>query len=41
MPIHTSPIYIKADDALELDNTNLTEEQQFHKAMTWVRKKLT
>ena len=31
----------KADDALELDNTNLTEEQQFHKAMTWVRKKLT
>jgi cytidylate kinase len=31
----------KADDALELDNTNLTEEQQFHKAMGWVRKKLT
>jgi cytidylate kinase len=31
----------KADDALELDNTNLTEEQQFQKAIGWVRKKLT
>ncbi|MBL7725739.1 MAG: (d)CMP kinase [Chitinophagaceae bacterium] len=27
----------KAKDALELDNTNLTEEQQFKKAMEWVR----
>ena len=26
----------KAKDALELDNTNLTEEQQFKKAMEWV-----
>lgn len=25
----------KADDALELDNTNLTEEQQFNKALDW------
>lgn len=31
----------KADDALELDNTNLTEEQQFQKAMVWVRKKIS
>ena len=30
----------KADDALELDNTNLTEEEQFQKALGWVRKKL-
>ena len=28
----------KADDALELDNTNLTEAQQFQKAMSWVHK---
>lgn len=27
----------KAKDALELDNTNLTEEQQFKKAMEWVK----
>ncbi len=31
----------KADDALELDNTNLTEEQQFQKAMEWVKKKIS
>jgi cytidylate kinase len=29
----------KAADALDLDNTNLTEEQQFQKAMGWVKKK--
>ena len=28
----------KAEDALELDNTNLTEAQQFQKAMGWVHK---
>lgn len=27
----------KAKDALELDNTNLTEEEQFRKAMEWVK----
>ena len=27
----------KADDALELDNTNLTHEQQLQKALDWVR----
>ncbi len=26
----------KADDAIVLDNTNLTQEQQLHKAMGWV-----
>ena len=31
----------KATDALELDNTNLTEEQQFQKAMEWVKKKIS
>ena len=30
----------KAKDALELDNTNLSEEQQFQKAMEWVKKKI-
>jgi cytidylate kinase len=30
----------KAKDAIELDNTNLTEEQQFQKAMGWVKAKL-
>ena len=30
----------KADDALELDNTNLTEAEQFQKAMSWVHKKI-
>lgn len=29
----------KADDAIELDNTNLTEEQQLHKALAWVKEK--
>jgi CMP/dCMP kinase len=29
----------KADDALVLDNTNLTEEQQFKKAMHWVHER--
>jgi cytidylate kinase len=30
----------KADDAIELDNTNLTEEQQLQKALTWSRERL-
>ncbi len=30
----------KADDALVLDNTNLTPEQQLQKAMSWVKEKL-
>ena len=30
----------KAEDALELDNTSLSEEEQFQKALGWVRKKL-
>ena len=30
----------KAKDALELDNTNLTEEQQFEKALEWAEKKI-
>jgi cytidylate kinase len=30
----------KAADAQELDNTNLTEEQQLHKALEWARKKI-
>lgn len=30
----------KAKDALILDNTDLTENQQFEKAMEWVRKKV-
>lgn len=29
----------KADDAIELDNTNLTEEQQFLKALAWAKEK--
>ena len=29
----------KADDAIVLDNTNLTEEQQFQKALSWAREK--
>lgn len=29
----------QAEDALELDNTNLTEKEQFQKALAWVRKK--
>ena len=31
----------KAKEALELDNTNLTEDEQFQKALGWVRKKLS
>jgi CMP/dCMP kinase len=27
----------KADDAIELDNTNLTEKEQFQKALEWVK----
>jgi len=30
----------QADDALVLDNTNLTQDQQFNKAMGWVQEKL-
>ncbi len=30
----------KADDALVLDNTNLTPEQQLAKAMSWVNERL-
>lgn len=30
----------KAKDALELDNTNLTEKEQFNKALSWVREKI-
>jgi len=30
----------QAEDALVLDNTNLTQEQQLHKAMGWVEEKL-
>ncbi len=29
----------KADDAIVLDNTNLTEEEQFQKALGWAREK--
>jgi cytidylate kinase len=29
----------KADDAVILDNTNLTEEEQFKKAMHWVQER--
>ena len=28
-----------AEDALELDNTHLTEKEQFQKALAWVKKK--
>lgn len=31
----------KADDAIVLDNTNLTEEEQFQKAFAWVKEKKT
>jgi CMP/dCMP kinase len=31
----------KADDAIELDNTRLTKEEQLEKALTWIREKLT
>jgi cytidylate kinase len=30
----------KAADAIELDNTNLTQEQQLHKALGWVKDRL-
>jgi cytidylate kinase len=30
----------KADDAIELDNTNLTEEQQLQKALVWAKEKI-
>jgi cytidylate kinase len=30
----------KAKDAWELDNTNLTEKEQFNKALAWVRGKI-
>lgn len=30
----------KAKDAVLLDNTNLTQKEQFHKAMEWVEKKM-
>ena len=30
----------KADDAIELDNTNLTERQQFEMALQWARSKI-
>ena len=31
----------KAKNALELDNTNLTEKQQFQKALEWAREKIS
>jgi cytidylate kinase len=31
----------KADDAIELDNTNLTEEQQLQKALNWAKEKIS
>ncbi len=31
----------KAKDAIELNNTNLTENQQFRKAMEWVQQKIS
>jgi cytidylate kinase len=30
----------KAKDAIELDNTNLTEKEQFNKAMGWIKEKI-
>jgi cytidylate kinase len=30
----------KADDAIELDNTNITEEEQLKKALAWAREKI-
>jgi CMP/dCMP kinase len=30
----------KADDAIELDNTNLTEQEQFKKALAWVKERI-
>jgi cytidylate kinase len=34
-----SPL-IKANDAIELDNTHLTEKEQFNKALAWIREKI-
>src|SRR5580765_5055380 len=31
----------KAKDAIELDNTNLTEKEQFNKALAWVKGKIS
>src|SRR5947207_12857223 len=31
----------KAKDAIELDNTNLTEREQFNKAYSWVKEKIS
>lgn len=30
----------KAEDAIELDNTNLTEQEQFKKALAWAKEKI-
>ena len=30
----------KAKDAIELDNTNLTEKEQFNKALTWAKERI-
>jgi cytidylate kinase len=30
----------KADNAIELDNTNLTEDEQFQKALSWAKERL-
>ena len=30
----------KAEDAIVLDNTNLTEKEQYHKALSWAREKI-
>jgi cytidylate kinase len=31
----------KAKDAMELDNTNLTEKEQFNKAFAWVKERIS
>ena len=31
----------KARNSISLDNTNLTEKQQFHRAMEWAQKKIS
>lgn len=31
----------KAEDAIELDNTNLTEDEQFRKALAWIKEKIS
>jgi cytidylate kinase len=30
----------KAKDAIELDNTNITEDEQFHRALGWVKERI-